>query len=160
MWKGIGIWAVLWRSAGARPHRRRTLRSTAGWSRGRHLRHRRVGGALAARGLRQRFLSDAVGAIKGAAASPPPGRALPAETGRLAPDRGQASARAFSKKLAEVPIFTSAWTSINGAINYALPLFEGNGFSACARSSISRATGPTTRARRCPPPAIAPSPPG
>ena len=70
------------------------------------------------------------------------------------------SARAFAQKLAEVPVFTSAWTSISGAINYALPLFEGNGTPACARSSTSRATVRTTRARRCPPPATAPSPPG
>ena len=70
------------------------------------------------------------------------------------------SARAFAQKLAEVPVFTSAWTSISGAINYALPLFEGNGTPACARSSTSQATVRTTRARRCPPPATARSPQG
>ena len=38
------------------------------------------------------------------------------------------SAAAFAQKLIEAPIFTAAWTSISGAINYALPLFGKIGY--------------------------------
>jgi len=46
---------------------------------------------------------------------------------------GTNSARAFSKALASAPITTGPWTSISGAINFAVPLLEGNGFLGTRR---------------------------
>ena len=62
----------------------------------------------------------------------------------------EASARAFAKKLAEVPIFTSAWTSISGAINYALPLFEGNDFSGARQVIDLSGDGPNNDGEKMP----------
>lgn len=45
----------------------------------------------------------------------------------------ETSAMAFAGKLSEAPIFTAAWTSISGAIGYALPLFDNNGYSGVRR---------------------------
>ena len=65
MWKGIGVWAVLWVFAGARPHRRRTSRSTVG-PRGRHLRQRRRVERACSEGYVNAILHpDILGAIKG-----------------------------------------------------------------------------------------------
>ena len=42
---------------------------------------------------------------------------------------GEASARAFAAAIAEAPTRRAMWTSISGAIDFAVPLFEGNGFA-------------------------------
>ena len=46
---------------------------------------------------------------------------------------GADSARAFARVLAEAPIETARRTSISGAIDFAVPLFDGNGYSAPRR---------------------------
>ena len=46
---------------------------------------------------------------------------------------GPDSARAFARVLAEAPIETARRTSISGAIDFAVPLFDGNGYSAPRR---------------------------
>jgi hypothetical protein len=53
-----------------------------------------------------------------------------------------ASAKAFAEKLAAAQIFTSAWTSISGAIDYALPLFEKNGYSGSRQAIDISGDGP------------------
>jgi hypothetical protein len=46
---------------------------------------------------------------------------------------GPASAAEFADALAETPLITAHWTSLSGAIDYAAPLFEGNGFGGVRR---------------------------
>ena len=46
---------------------------------------------------------------------------------------GVDSARAFARALAAAPIETARRTSISGAIDFAVPLFDGNGYSAPRR---------------------------
>jgi hypothetical protein len=43
------------------------------------------------------------------------------------------SALAFADALAETPLATAHWTSISGAIDYAVPLFDDNGFEGFRR---------------------------
>ena len=43
------------------------------------------------------------------------------------------SASAFADALAETPLATAHWTSISGAIDYAVPLFDDNGFEGFRR---------------------------
>ena len=43
------------------------------------------------------------------------------------------SAFAFADALAETPLVTAHWTSLSGAIDYAVPLFENNGFEGFRR---------------------------
>ena len=45
----------------------------------------------------------------------------------------EASARAFARKIARAPIMTEMWTSISGAVNFAMPMFEKNGYSGTRR---------------------------
>ena len=45
----------------------------------------------------------------------------------------QASASSFADALVETPLTTAHWTSLSGAIDYAVPLFEGNGFKGFRR---------------------------
>jgi hypothetical protein len=64
-----------------------------------------------------------------------------------------ASARAFAERLAQAPIMTEMWTSISGAVSFALPLFAGNGFAGLRRVIDISGDGPNnagefvTRAR-------------
>jgi hypothetical protein len=44
-----------------------------------------------------------------------------------------AGADAFADALAEAPLMTAHWTSLSGAIDYAAPLFENNGFEGVRR---------------------------
>jgi hypothetical protein len=46
---------------------------------------------------------------------------------------GAESALAFADALAETPLATAHWTSISGAIDYAVPLFDDNGFEGFRR---------------------------
>jgi hypothetical protein len=46
---------------------------------------------------------------------------------------GEERALAFADALAETPLSTAHWTSLSGAIDYAVPLFEGNGFEGFRR---------------------------
>ena len=46
---------------------------------------------------------------------------------------GEDSARAFASRLAAAPINTGPWTSISGAIDFALPMFAANGFDGTRR---------------------------
>ena len=46
---------------------------------------------------------------------------------------GAESAFAFADALAETPLATAHWTSLSGAIDYAVPLFENNGFEGFRR---------------------------
>ena len=45
----------------------------------------------------------------------------------------EASARAFARKIARAPIMTEMWMSISGAVNFAMPMFEKNGYSGTRR---------------------------
>jgi Protein of unknown function (DUF1194) len=44
-----------------------------------------------------------------------------------------ASATAFADALVETPLLSAHWTSLSGAIDYAAPMFEGNGFKGFRR---------------------------
>ena len=44
-----------------------------------------------------------------------------------------AGAQGFADALAETPLTTAHWTSLSAAIDYAVPLFEGNGFKGFRR---------------------------
>jgi hypothetical protein len=44
-----------------------------------------------------------------------------------------AGAHGFADALAETPLMTAHWTSLSGAIDYAAPLFESNGFEGLRR---------------------------
>ena len=46
---------------------------------------------------------------------------------------GRESAFAFADALSESPLATAHWTSLSGAIDYARPLFDGNGFEGVRR---------------------------
>ena len=46
---------------------------------------------------------------------------------------GAESAFAFADALAETPLLTAHWTSLSGAIDYAVPLFDDNGFEGFRR---------------------------
>jgi hypothetical protein len=46
---------------------------------------------------------------------------------------GQDSAHAFADALGETPLMTAHWTSLSGAIDYAVPLFDDNGFEGFRR---------------------------
>ena len=46
---------------------------------------------------------------------------------------GNSSARAFTALLSEAPIETGPWTSISGAIRYAVPMFADNGYQGTRR---------------------------
>ena len=46
---------------------------------------------------------------------------------------GAESAFAFADALAETPLSTAHWTSLSGAIDYAVPLFDDNGFEGFRR---------------------------
>jgi hypothetical protein len=46
---------------------------------------------------------------------------------------GADSAYAFADALAETPLLTAHWTSLSGAIDYAVPLFDENGFEGFRR---------------------------
>lgn len=60
------------------------------------------------------------------------------------------SAAVFAQKLLEAPIFTSAWTSISGAINYALPLFQKNGYSGVRQVIDLSGDGPNNEGEMMP----------
>ena len=45
----------------------------------------------------------------------------------------EASARAFAAAIGEAPITSGLWTSISGAIEFAMPMFEDNGFEGTRR---------------------------
>ncbi len=60
------------------------------------------------------------------------------------------SAAIFAQKLLEAPIFTSAWTSISGAINYALPLFQKNGYSGVRQVIDLSGDGPNNEGEMMP----------
>jgi hypothetical protein len=59
----------------------------------------------------------------------------------------EASARAFSAALAEAPIRRGMWTSISGAIDFSVPLFDGNGFAGERRVIDISGDGPNNRGR-------------
>lgn len=60
------------------------------------------------------------------------------------------SAAEFAQKLLDAPIFTAAWTSISGAINYALPLFQKNGFSGVRQVIDLSGDGPNNEGEMMP----------
>ncbi len=60
---------------------------------------------------------------------------------------GPDSARRFAGALAEQPMSSSMWTSISGAIDYAAPLFDGNGFDGLRRVIDVSGDGPNNRGR-------------
>ena len=60
------------------------------------------------------------------------------------------SAAAFAQKLIEAPIFTAAWTSISGVINYALPLFGKNGYSGVRQVIDLSGDGPNNEGEKMP----------
>jgi hypothetical protein len=62
---------------------------------------------------------------------------------------GAASARALSARLAAAPIDTGPWTSISGAIDYAIPLF-GTAFSGTRRVIDISGDGPNNMGRLAP----------
>lgn len=59
-------------------------------------------------------------------------------------------ASVFAQKLIEAPIFASAWTSISGAINYALQLFEKNGYSGVRQVIDLSGDGPNNDGEKMP----------
>jgi len=59
-----------------------------------------------------------------------------------------ASARAFAERLAHAPLMTEMWTSISGAISFALPLFENNGFRGLRRVIDISGDGPNNAGER------------
>lgn len=60
---------------------------------------------------------------------------------------GAASATALAQELAEVPIARSMYTSISHAIDFAVPLFDGNGFAGARRVIDVSGDGPNNRGR-------------
>lgn len=58
-----------------------------------------------------------------------------------------ASAGAFAAAIAEAPTRRAMWTSISGAIDFAVPLFEGNGFAGERRVIDVSGDGPNNRGR-------------
>jgi hypothetical protein len=59
----------------------------------------------------------------------------------------QESAAAFADALAEAPLTSERWTSISGAIDYAVPLFDGNGFKGLRRAIDISGDGYNNRGR-------------
>lgn len=59
-----------------------------------------------------------------------------------------ASAEAFAARLAQAPISTGRRTSISGAIDFSLPLFEGNGFEGLRRTIDVSGDGANNDGRR------------
>lgn len=60
---------------------------------------------------------------------------------------GEAAARAFAGELAEAPTQRAMWTSISGAIDYAVPLFEANGLQGERRVIDISGDGTNNRGR-------------
>lgn len=60
---------------------------------------------------------------------------------------GEASARAFAAKLAQVPLESASRTSISGAIDYAAPAFAANGFDGGRRVIDISGDGPNNLGR-------------
>jgi hypothetical protein len=60
---------------------------------------------------------------------------------------GAERAFAFADALAEAPLLTAHWTSLSTAIDYAVPLFEGNGFEGFRRVIDISGDGHNTRGR-------------
>jgi hypothetical protein len=60
---------------------------------------------------------------------------------------GAESAIAFAAELAEAPVGRSMYTSISHAIDYAVPLFDGNGFDGARRVIDVSGDGPNNRGR-------------
>lgn len=58
-----------------------------------------------------------------------------------------ASAGAFAAAIAEAPTRRAMWTSISGAIDFSVPLFEGNGFAGERRVIDVSGDGPNNRGR-------------
>ena len=63
---------------------------------------------------------------------------------------GPESADAVAHEILKTPIRRASRTSISGAINFAVPLFDENPNHGLGGSSIFPATAPTTMARRSP----------
>ena len=59
----------------------------------------------------------------------------------------EASAGAFAAAIAEAPTRRAMWTSISGAIDFAVPLFDGNGFAGDRRVIDVSGDGPNNRGR-------------
>jgi hypothetical protein len=59
----------------------------------------------------------------------------------------QESAAAFADALAEAPLTSERWTSISGAIDYAVPLLDGNGFKGLRRAIDISGDGYNNRGR-------------
>lgn len=59
----------------------------------------------------------------------------------------EASAHAFAARLASIPIQTGPYTSISGAIDFAVPLFENNGFEGPRRVIDISGDGPNNSGR-------------
>ncbi len=58
------------------------------------------------------------------------------------------TALAFTEQLGASPPMSARWTSISGAIDFAVPLFEGNGFAGDRRVIDVSGDGPNNRGRR------------
>ena len=58
-----------------------------------------------------------------------------------------ASARTFASAIARVPVITRPWTSISDAIDFATPLFNGNGFEGTRRVIDISGDGPNNSGR-------------
>ena len=57
------------------------------------------------------------------------------------------SAQAFSSALGEAPRIRAMWTSISAAIDYVMPMFDGNGFDGTRRVIDISGDGPNNRGR-------------
>jgi hypothetical protein len=60
---------------------------------------------------------------------------------------GPEAAQAFAGALAEAPRLRAMWTSISSAIDYVMPMFEGNGFEGTRRVIDISGDGPNNRGR-------------
>ena len=63
---------------------------------------------------------------------------------------GPETADAVANEIMKTPIRRASRTSISGAIDFAMPLFEENPYHGCGASSIFPVTARTTTARRSP----------
>jgi hypothetical protein len=63
------------------------------------------------------------------------------------PIEDEASAQRFAGALAEAPARGGLWTSISGAVDFAVPLFDGNGFAGERRVIDVSGDGPNNRGR-------------
>ena len=59
----------------------------------------------------------------------------------------EAAARAFANALAEAPLNSARWTAVGAAIDFAVPLFENNGFEGMRRVIDISGDGYTNRGR-------------